>query len=351
VIDLSINIHMLRRRFLRIFRHQTYKDVCEREWVISPASTSIAPPAIYLAGETEKITGLEPNTNNINEQFRINGGQREHAATIARSLRDAYLFGDHVYKKTAKIQIGINPEKLFYQHGLKVRDTASLASSWIDSKYFGHWMTDGIPLLMAGREIAPPIRNSGPLTAHQEQYLSMLEMSYESFIGGKIRELIILEDFGQNKYKRARYEKIRECFYRHGNQSSHPGAIILRGMSGVNRALINERQIADYLLSIGFKVIDPQRQSANEIIQATSGARIVVGVEGSHLAHGLFSMHPRGTLLVLQPPNRFNNVHKDYADCMDLEYAFVVGDACDGGFRIPVDHIRRILDLITATQA
>jgi hypothetical protein len=82
MIDLSINIHIFRRRFLRIFRHQTYKDVCEREWVISPASTSIAPPAIYLAGETEKITGLEPNTNNINEQFRINGGQREHAAFV-----------------------------------------------------------------------------------------------------------------------------------------------------------------------------------------------------------------------------------------------------------------------------
>lgn len=345
---LSINMPMLRRCFWRILGNQAYQEVCAREWVVSPASTSMAPPAISLSGETEKVTGLGPSTNAEHEQLRVKGGQRVHAATVARSIRNAYIFGDYVYKRAAKIQMGTQPEKLLYHsQDVEVRETASLACSWNDCKYFGHWVTDGITLLMAGREIAPPIRNSDPLTAHQKQYLSMLEMSYEPFKGGRVGELIILEDFGQNRYKRARYEKIRECFFRHGTHSTHPGAIILRGMSGVNRALINENELADYLLSIGFKVIDPQRQSANEIVEVINGAQIVVGVEGSHLVHGLFSIATGGTLLVLQPPFRFNNPHKDYTDCMDLKYAFLVGEACDGGFRIEIDHVKKILDLIS----
>ena len=289
------------------------------------------------------------NTNSAHEQLRINGGRREHAATIARALRNAHLFGDYVYKKAAKIQIGTQPERLLlYGHEAAELDSASLTCSWHDSKYFGHWMTDGIPLLMAGRELAPPIRNSNVLSDHQSQYLSMLEMTYEPFKAGRIRELLIFEDFGQNNYKRARYEKIRACFSKYGTQSSHAGAIILRGTSGVNRALVNETEIADYLLSIGFTVIDPQLQSANEIVAAINGAQVVVGVEGSHLAHGLFSLATGGTLLVLQPPYRFNNPHKDYADCMDLKYGFVVGDACDGGFRIEMDPLKKMLDLIAA---
>ena len=182
---------MFRRGLWRIFGHKTYQEVCDREWVISPATASIAPPALSLPGETEKITAWGINTNSAHEQLRINGGRREHAATIARALRNAHLFGDYVYKKSAKIQIGTQPERLLlYGHEAAELDSASLTCSWHDSKYFGHWMTDGIPLLMAGRELAPPIRNSNVLSDHQSQYLSMLEMNYEPFKAGKIRELL-----------------------------------------------------------------------------------------------------------------------------------------------------------------
>lgn len=342
---------MLRRYIFRIFGNQTISEICDREWIISPSCVSYAPSAIWLPGEIEKITGYGPDTNIEHERLRINGGHREHAATIARVLRNADIYGGYIYKNAAKIQIGIQAERLLRNsHSTETKDSAALACSLNDSQYFGHWITDGIPLLMAGRELAPPIRNSNPMTPHQKEYLSILEMSYDSFTEGRIRELIIIEDFGQNQYKSDRYNKIRSRFYNPRLRSAHPGAIILRGTSGntLNRILINEKQIADYLKSIGFKIINPEQQSVKEIIEAISGARIVVGVEGSQLAHALFPMAQEGTLLVLQPPYRFNNVHKDYTDCMNLKYAFMVGDACDGGFNISMDNLKKTLDLIIA---
>ena len=336
---------MLHRCLWRLLANN--KEVFDKEWVIAPATVSVAPSAIRLYGETEKITAYGPATNRQNEQARINGGRREHAATIARMMRNALVYEDHVYKKHVKIQIGIKAEKwISKKQHLTEMESAALACSWSDSKYFGHWVTDGIPLLMAASELAPPIRNTASMSLHQNQYLSVLGMHYAAFAAGTIRELIVLEDFGQNTYKRNRYEKIRKIFQGNEPASTHPGAFILRGRSGVARILVNEDQVAQYLLSTGFKIIDPQRQSAGDMMALIRGARIVVGVEGSHLAHGLFSMAPEGTLLVLQPPYLFNNVHKDYTDCMDLKYAFMLGDACDGGFKISMDRLKKTLELI-----
>jgi hypothetical protein len=345
--NFSINIPMLRRRFWRLLGNKSFNEVCSKKWEISPTSISMTPPAISLSGEIEKIKGYESTTSREQEQLRIHGGRREHAATIGRLIRGVELSGDHIYKKSAKMQIGIKPEKILCKNQKFTEiDTAALACSWSDTKYFGHWVTDGVSLLMAAHDLAPPIRNSELMTMHQKQYLSILEMSYSAFNCGRVRELIILEDFGQNKYKRQRYEKIRETFCSSKPEFSHPGVIILRGTSGTDRTLVNEVQVANYLLSIGFRIIDPQCQSAGEIVAAIRGARIVVGVEGSHLAHGLFSMGPEGTLLVLQPPYRFNNVHKDYTDCMDLKYSFMLGEPCDGGFSISLDNLKKTLDLI-----
>ena len=349
----SINTPMLSRYFWRLYENKRYEEMCEREWIISPACASLSPTAIRLPGQIEKVTAVTDATTMEYELLRINGGRREHAATIARVLRDAEIIDGYIYKRAAKIQISVLPESfLSHNRSDEVKESAALTCSLNDSMYFGHWVTDGIPLLMAGRVLAPPIRNSEPLTQHQQQYLSILDLSYDGFTNGTVRELIILEDYSQNRYKRERYEIIRARFLQSGSGFTHPGAMILRGGSGTTpRYLMNEKQIADYLQSIGYKVVDPERQSAGEIIEAISGARVIVGIEGSQLAHGLYSIADTGTLLVLQPPYLFTNVHKDYMDCLDLNYAFVVGDACEGGFRISMDDLKMTLDLIAAKQS
>ena len=182
----------------------------------------------------------------------------------------------------------------------------------------------------------------------------MLGMNYDQFIGGRIRKLIILEDYAQNNYKRERYRKIRERFHELYPKPTHLGAMIFRGRSGNNilssghsRVLINEEEIAVYLQSIGFKIIDPSKQSAKEIAENISGARIVISNEGSHTPHGLYPMANNGTLVNILPPFHFNNVLKSETDCMDLNYAFLVGDACEGGFRVPMDTLKKTLDLVT----
>jgi hypothetical protein len=349
---------MLRRYLWRLLANKSYKELCEREWVISPACVTNTRPALYLPGSLDNVTASSATSNLELELRRIKGGPTEHAATIARSLPDALLYGGYIYKDAAKIPMSIKKENLFLEKQMSEnKDTAVMACGLTDIRFFGHWMTDGIPLLMAARELGPPIRNAEPLTGHQKEYLSMLQMNYDPFAGGRIRKLIILEDYGQNEYKRVRYNKIRARFKEICPKPTFPGALLLRGTSGNSdpdangnrRLLVNEDEIAAYLQSIGFKIIDSTKQSAKEIVENTSGARIVIGVEGSQIPHGMFTMADHGTLINILPPFHFNNVLKGQTDCMDLNYAFTVGEVCEGGFRVPMDTLKRTLDLVSAT--
>ena len=95
-------------------------------------------------------------------------------------------------------------------------------------------------------------------------------------------------------------------------------------------------------------VVDPDTMSAQEIARISNGARLVVGLEGSHLAHSIYPIADAGTLLVLQPPLRFNNVYKDLSDAMGLNYAFLVGEPAAGGFTVDLDRLGRLLDRVGA---
>lgn len=75
-------------------------------------------------------------------------------------------------------------------------------------------------------------------------------------------------------------------------------------------------------------------------------AKLVVGVEGSHLIHAMVTIAEGGTLLVLQPPNRFNNPLKDYTDCLGMNYAFLTGHAVEDGFEVDLDQLARLLEQI-----
>jgi capsular polysaccharide biosynthesis protein len=119
-----------------------------------------------------------------------------------------------------------------------------------------------------------------------------------------------------------------------------------RGSSGTKRRLVNEAAIEDLLARDGFVVINPEKQTAAEIVQACAGARIVVGVEGSQLIHGFMALQKGGAIVALMPPFRFFNHFKDLTDCIGLRYGMKVGSAADDGFHIDPNELRSLLDKV-----
>jgi capsular polysaccharide biosynthesis protein len=165
----------------------------------------------------------------------------------------------------------------------------------------------------------------------------------------RIGELTFFTDFAQNASKEARIRKLRAHIRGQVKSPSTAarGIYIRRGMTGERRVMENEPEVERYLAGQGFTIIDPTSLSAREIAARSLDAKIVVGVEGSHLAHALYTMADGAAFLVLQPPNRFSLVHKEFADRLGMRYAFLVGDPSAAGFSIRLGDLEAMLDRLS----
>ncbi len=82
------------------------------------------------------------------------------------------------------------------------------------------------------------------------------------------------------------------------------------------------------------------------IIRTCAGAETIVGVEGSHMIHGMLLLPKGGSVLIIQPPDRFGTVIKDLADRDGQHFGFVVGVPSGDGFTSSIEEIERTLDMM-----
>ena len=346
-----IDLIPLTQQVLRLATgRKTYQEVCDKQWTLCPGESVVSGPAIYLDEELDKVTAVPPDTTYAYEIGRIHGGQTEHGATTAYQLSNAHLLKGYVYKGSMKHSLVTKKESLFNSSVTEYIPKAALASTFSGIRYFGHWLTDDLTLALAAQQLAKPVAVARELTDHQVEYRDLFDIHTIPVTKASCGELIIIDDIGQNRFKRERYEYMRSQLKKFGLVQPHQGVMFLRGTSGVQRLLVNEDEVAEFLKNRGFAIINPSRMSASEIVRQTLGAKLIVGVEGSQLTHGLFSMADDGTLLTLQPPYRFNNVYKDYTDCLGMKYAFVVGKEVADGFEINLEDLARTLDKIENHQ-
>lgn len=344
-----INSPLLKRQILRLVQGaRTYHELCDQQWVLAPAEVAIAPPAIYLAGELEKVTEVPENTSYKLEMKRVLGGERHHAATIAYQLSDVDIRQGYIYKDSMKLCLTPDQESLWISSQIELIDNAALACTWCGVRYFGHWLDDDLPLTLAAQQIAPAITTDSTSTQQKEEYKQLFDTHVRPVQQATCKQLTIIDDIGQNRFKRDRLHIMRSKLEPFASAAPPPGVMFLRGKTGVQRLLVNEDEVAAFLQERGFLCLTAEKLSAPELVRQTWGAKIIVGVEGSQLTHGLFTMAAGGVMLTLQPPYRFNNVLKDYIDCLDLDirYGFVVGQPVTGGFEISLANLAKVLDKI-----
>lgn len=347
----KISYHELRAALLRrvLRRPSTYAALCERRWTIAPAESRVEPRAVYLDGELERVRGVQEDTSMAAEIRRVEGGPREHAATVGYQLTDVRLVGGRLVKGAMSHVISQRSDAVSASEEVELQ-TAAIGSTLMGSIYFGHWMRDDATLRLAVQDLAPTIDIARQPYSHAAGYRELLSLPERVVARGRFRELILLDDWGQNADKRRRYRALRATFRRSMAAPGNERIYLKRGAAtGVRgRTLLNASEVEAALVAQGFTVVDPDTMAADQIARLATDAKIIVGVEGSHLAHAIYPIADGGTLVVLQPPMRFNNVYKDLSDAVGLRYAFTVGDPGDGGFAIDVGRLNRLLDRLAA---
>ncbi len=95
--------YMVRKRLLRQ-PSPDIRSIAERSWDIAPGEMSITPPAIFLPGQLERVTGWEGKRFYpfVHPRSTMEGGIRTaHGSTRGYLCRDVWLIDGALYKGRA----------------------------------------------------------------------------------------------------------------------------------------------------------------------------------------------------------------------------------------------------------
>ncbi len=322
--------------------------VCARSWQLAPATQQTVAPPIYNPADLERITS-SPGPAPLARQLQdFHSTTRHHLPTTAFLLEDVDAVQGYLYCRRWKQALMPAPVPIWARRPELQIAHGSLACTWYGNIYFGHWICDDVPLHLAAEQTGEPVILERSAYLHEPGYRDLLAAPRHAIERAHFDTLVIIRDAAQNDYKRRRLEVLRS---RLGAQLRGAGAqriFISRGLTGQQRAIVNAEELQAYITSQGFCSIDPERLSAAQIAARTWGSRVVLGMEGSHMAHALLTMAPGGVLCCIQPPWQFTSVLREYTQNADVRYAVVVGHAAPGGLRVDLDDLKRVLERIEA---
>jgi hypothetical protein len=319
------------------------------EWTLCGEEPFVRRPALFLDGALEKIKAVSPWRSASFEMKSVHGEPGVHHPTKAFLLRNVQIAGPFIYVKGSKMRPG------FGKNGALVRATtihrfkeAHLVSCSTGTEFFGCYLMDEFPLMLIDPDYEFNIASVSNHYGHGPGYRELVQIADAPVVSyGFVDALTIYSDHAQNSLKEKRYRMLRDrVSARLRSQAPAAGVFLKRGVTGERRVLRNEPEIEAIVREYGFDVVDPSQLTSFEIARRTFGAKVVVGVEGSHLSHAIYSMADDAAFLVIQPPNRFSMSYKDFADGMGMPFAFVVGDEVDDGFVVAADELRATLDKV-----
>lgn len=342
-----VSLTPLISRILRKFgRNTTYQQAAVRSWKVESKSETLNRPAIYDPTDLYKVTGVTVGSTYDYQLDRLTRSVTEHPPVYAHLLRDVLMVDGSLFKWNMVHHLADRTmPKIAFQPRLEVK-SAALASTYLGNRYFGHWLLDDLPLSLLATEYGPLFGHLGKnnnASAHQLDYIALLEQGVRYVESALFREIVIFDDITESPRKAARYLDLKGQLKKTAG-SYNPGVMLLRGASGQRRVLVNENEVARRVTARGFRVIDPMTSKPSELITACQDARVLIGNEGSQLAHAFLPMDHTGTIFTLQPPFKFDNFWRDRSDCVGGRYALMIGNEVEGGFKVDLNRLDRMLD-------
>jgi hypothetical protein len=325
----------------------TLESAAASREILCPEEKTDLNPVIFLPGQLEKVTGAPSESTLAAEIQAMTAREVTHAPTIAYHIRNAALLGGSVY--AGRLRHFIFNDRLAAKTPPVRIEKATLASTFIGLKYFGHWLKDDCTLRLLCEQFGIPLCIRIPTHSHIAKYADYFEQDWSTSIDNAlIDHLVIAQDFGQNRSKKQRYEILRSRIRaRFGDHLARSFVYLKRGATGASRLVYNEEVIVDALVEKGFVVLDVAADSLEQILTVLSRAKLVISMEGSHCAHCVAALPSGGGLMLLEPANRFCANQRGWTDALSIRSGFVVGDAVgDTGFSFSVSEIVKTIDLM-----
>lgn len=353
----------------RLGRSLNLVDLAEKAWEVAPSAMLHMPPSVCLPGEFEKARDIAFWTTWEVETRRVRGGPVALPPVNAFMVRDAILHRGSVYKGRGELLIVPQGEVEVLRRSVEPYESSeypvvdiaegAITGSPLGMLFFGHWLCDDAPLALLaseyGEAVSPTPPNIHRSAMSEDQiaaYARLLELPWRCEENVRFKQVVFFQDEEYTAHKGARLEHLRERLKaRLGAAVRRKRVFVRRGVADRGpRKFVNEEAVIEALAREGFDVITPSEMTVEEITAALHGVELVVGVEGSQIAHSLLCLPRGGGLLLIMPPFRFGTGIKRRTDAIGVHYGFIVGDPQEEGFTVDAASLLRTIELVEAAS-
>jgi hypothetical protein len=334
------------RVFSKLFANADVFDRASETIELEPAVDRDQNAAISLPDEFDRVSAIIESSTLDLELARLRRGSRRHAATIAYRLDHAVLAEGSLYFNGGYKVLRAGSKALLPRRREHFQEMA-LCTDYVIERYFGHWLIDGLALeVLADQMSLRSLILTRKPWLHEQDYRQMSGLEANQTNHAVIERLWVVDDRGINNSRISRFKKLRERIRPAGSQTGKR-IWLGRGKLGAARNLVNSTELCEVLQRLGFEMIEAEHESAGNIVKKLASAEIVITIEGSAQSHCSYALPTGSTLLIIQPPARFNASSKDRADAVGFNWAYVVADPRPNGFHLPVDRLMRTLEEIS----
>jgi sulfur relay (sulfurtransferase) DsrF/TusC family protein len=207
----------------RIFGYSGIENIASEQRIICESEERQLPPAIYLSGQLDKITGVHEFSAGLSDEIRKATCKKEfHTETIAYHLKNVCLVNGQLcshshYKKLTFNNIGLKPAII-----RDVISDAALCSTAAGNDYFAHFLyDDACTSLMANQFSTPIFANTGQCrTKHMLEYLALFGIKNRDVHTAHFNNLWVFNDIALNSHRCNRLHQLRQKLTQKKNKNS-----------------------------------------------------------------------------------------------------------------------------------
>ena len=248
--SLAAYLHMARKR-LGGQADIDIKQAADKAWDIAPGEVTVSPPAVFLPGQLERITGWEGKRfyPYVHPGPTMQGGIRmEQGPTRGYLVRNAWLIDGALYKGNASHWLSLKPQRFPPVKIENEIERGAIYCTQNGNAWFGTWLMEDCPTYALACDEGVPVTTAPssryPLFTQGPAYEDWLGMHPLRLRTAFFHELVLFDDMSNNRNRYQRYRDMGHKLLAHVEHAPHPGVFILRGSDGDLRLLRNELELA-----------------------------------------------------------------------------------------------------------
>lgn len=341
-------MRVTRSDYKRFFFGEAKFSKFTKSVAINEESSIDCRPAIYEQSQLSIVRSCGFKSTIENEIAKLNATSFTESAALLFKLNNALVLGGEIFSESSRHYISrSNPYRRIFSR-IESFSTVAVSNSTQGLKYFGHWLRDDCATYELARDFGKVISLSRPHWPDCDGYQTAFDQRWEEKKSFFAKELTIFQDIGFSRSKKKRLTDLRARI-RHGsnNSSRYDIVYIKRGKSGSRRLIINEDYLVEALEHHGIRIVEPET-GFEGLASNCLDSSMMITLEGSQAAHGVYMLANGGSLLVIQPPERFYNPHLEWTRLLGMNYGIVVGEAVGDDIFVDPDEVLRMVARLSA---